>query len=318
MRELRLLVLCGLLGSGLVACGSGDDPDAEVVTISTGDDPVDDEVPAENNDDDEMPVDDDVDEPVVREAPVYAERCPTITDGVNDGFFSGGMSRSFRAVLPDEPEGAPVIFAWHWLGGNAITTLNVLQLSALARAENVIVIAPESRGAQFEWRFTDPPENNADLQLFEDLLACASEQFDVDLDRIYSTGHSAGGLWTSYLTIHASEWLAATAVISGGANAATYQTPERQLPVLIIWGGPNDTYSTFSFEETSTYLADSLRNDGHFVTTCDHGGGHVPPVGGMNYIWAWFEDHPYGVDEPYAEALPDVFPEYCQQPEPTE
>lgn len=321
MRKLKLLVACGLLSCAWVGCGSATEPE-EAVSITTMDDePVTDDEVVDDSDDTDPDEVDDVDdtdntnEPVVTTAPVYDGECPTMVDGGNSGFRSAGLGRNFRVALPDDPQGAPVLFAWHWLGGNATTLMNVLQLSSLAKSEGVIIIAPESNGGQFEWRFTEGPENNPDLQLFEDLLACADEQFDVDLDRVYSTGHSAGGLWTSYLSIHASEWLASTAVMSGGANAQTYVTPDRKLPVLVIWGGPTDTYGTLSFAETSTFFADALREDGHFVTTCEHSQGHLPPVGGMAYIWRWLQDHPHSIDEPYVDGLPDVFPEYCDQPD---
>ena len=311
-----LLTILGVVGTLTAGCGSADD--SEVITIDTASVDGDDEIDSKEDDELVVAIDDEVEvveeEPaeILRDAPQYEGQCPGFEEGLNSGFMSAGISRSFRVALPENPEGAPVIFAWHWLGGNASLLMSVLGLSRLADSEGVIVIAPESDGTSpFEWRFLDSPQNNADLQLFEDLLACASDQFDVDLDRIYSTGHSAGGLWTSYLTMHASDWLAATAIMSGGANAQTYTTPERQLPVLVIWGGEGDTYGSFRFADSSRFLAGELLSDGHFVTNCDHGQGHIPPPQAMDFIWPWFEDHPYTADRPYADGLPGVFPTYC-------
>jgi poly(3-hydroxybutyrate) depolymerase len=253
--------------------------------------------------------------PPARVAPEYPGTCPTFVDGRNTGFVSAGLERTFVLELPENPEGAPLLFAWHWLGGSAAQLNNALGFGGLADRENAIVVLPESEGAQFEWRFDRAETNNADLVLFDDLLGCLSEQFSVDLDRVHSTGHSAGGLWTSFLTIHRSEWLASTAVMSGGSDPITYRTPEVAIPVLLIWGGPNDTFrNAINFQETSLFFSEHLREDGHFVAHCVHSGGHTPPPDAANLVWRWLEAHPAGVDEPYVDGLPADYPNICSLP----
>ena len=49
-------------------------------------------------------------------------------------------------------------------------------------------------GAMFEtWSFFGDPA--ADLTLFDDILACLDQQYDIDNKRVYTSGFSAGGLW---------------------------------------------------------------------------------------------------------------------------
>jgi poly(3-hydroxybutyrate) depolymerase len=251
-----------------------------------------------------------------RVAPTYNGVCPNFAAGRNQAFESGGFQREFLLELPPEPNGAPVVFAWHWLGGNAQQIMFGLGASGLAQAEGAIIIAPESHESQFEWRFAQGPSNNPDLQLFEDLLACLSEQYDVDLSRIHSAGHSAGGLWTSYLTMHASEWLASTVAMSGGTDAQTYATPTHQIPVLIVWGGPSDNYGGFNFATASELFSQKLLEDGHFVAQCVHDGGHTPPPNPGALMWNWFEAHPADLEiEPYLSGLPASYPSFCSIPE---
>ncbi len=250
-----------------------------------------------------------------RNAPTYSGMCPTFTAGRNQGFQSGGIDREFLLELPPDPTGAPVVFAWHWLGGNAQQIMFGLGASSLAQTEGAIIIAPESYQSQFEWRFGQGPDNNPDLQLFEDLLACLSEQYDVDLGRIHSAGHSAGGLWTSYLTMHASQWLASTVAMSGGTDARTYVTPSHQIPVLIVWGGPSDSYGGFNFATASELFSQKLVEDGHFVAHCVHDGGHRPPPNPGTLMWDWFEAHPADLAvEPYLDGLPASYPAICSVP----
>lgn len=241
--------------------------------------------------------------------------CEALVDGKNT-FATGETTYEVKVVLPEDPIGAPVLFAWHWLGGSANQIVRYLELQDLADDEGVIVIAPDSDGSAYEWHFTEGPEGNPDLLLFEDLLSCAWQQWDVDLDRIYATGMSAGGLWSSYLTVHESEWLAATAPLSGGSDAWSYQTPERPLPVLLTWGGESDTYGSYSFHDASLYLSEALREDGSFVVECQHSGGHTLPPWGFAYAWDFLEAHPKDVGtSPWAAGLPEGMPSGCTIPE---
>lgn len=250
-----------------------------------------------------------------RVGPEYSKGdCPAMNDGEMD-FATGDTEYEVELRIPDDPEGAPVVFVWHWLGGSAGQAIRYMELEEIVGDDDVILVIPESDGSQFEWHFLDAPDGNPDLQLFDDLLSCLWQEYDVDLDRIHATGMSAGGLMTSYLTLHRSEWLASTAPLSGGALDSVYVAPTDDIPVLMTWGGPTDTFSTLSFDETSTYMSNALREDGHFVVDCVHDDGHVLPPGGVGYAYEFLMDHPKGVDpSPYAEGLPTGFPDFCVSP----
>ena len=251
----------------------------------------------------------------LRTPPTYSGgACPTLVEGAQD-FATGDTAYGVRVLLPAEPAGAPVLFAWHWLGGSAGSLINALDLDDLAEEEGVIVIAPESDGSRFEWHFTEGPDGNPDLLLFEDLLSCAHATWGVDLDRIYATGMSAGGVMTSYVTVYESDWLAATAPLSGGADP--YISPEQPIPVMITWGGPSDTYGggAVRFEDLSLTFSAGLQADGHFVVECDHGRGHTLPPWGIGPVWSFLSAHPKGVSpSPWADGLPADMPSDCRIP----
>jgi hypothetical protein len=241
--------------------------------------------------------------------------CPVIVDGDNEGFLSGGVERALRVAMPDDPVGAGVAFSWHWLGGTGQQTLDWLPYDEQANADDVIVIAPDSAGSAYEWLFTEEPEGNIDLILFDDVLTCLYEHYGVDLDRVYAYGMSAGGLMTSYLTIHRADQLAATAPLSGGSDQFSYETPAAQIPVLLTWGGPSDTYYTYSFDDASRYFSQALQDDGHFVIECIHDEGHNIPAESEDYLWPFLSAHTRDLQvEPFDEDLPDYFPEWCAVP----
>ena len=99
-------------------------------------------------------------------------------------------------------------------------------------------------------------------------------------------------------------------------NTEYYLSPAEPIPVLLTWGGPTDTYGSFSFHDANEEFSTELRADGHFVTECEHTGGHTWPTGAAEYTWQFFADHPKGVEsEPYADGLPASFPSFCEIPD---
>ena len=181
-------------------------------------------------------------------------------------------------------------------------------------ALGAIAVMPQSAsGAEFEWEFGIVPEENRDLQMFHDLLGCVRRQYDADLDRVWSTGMSAGGLWTSYLVLRASEWLTAAAPFSGGVFGQVPMT-ERQIPVMITWGGPEDSYAGFKFDPASEDLVYWLDDFGHPVVACEHDLGHQIPTEGGAMLEQFFGDQRWGAPYPYADGLPPELPTWCSQP----
>lgn len=246
--------------------------------------------------------------------PYSGGTCPVLQEGVNAGFRSGEAERKFRVILPPEPEGAGVIFAWHWLGGSSRQIVEYMGLDVWAQDLGFIVIAPDASGDEdYEWAFLDGPEDNPDALFFDDMRACAAATWGVDLDRIHAMGMSAGGVWTTWLTFYRSDVLATTAPLSGGTSV--YTSPERPIPVLLTWGGPTDIYEGYSFDEASRTMSEGLQGDGHFVVECVHDGGHSIPPEATDYLGRFFVDHPAGVaPEPYTDGLPAAFPDWCSVP----
>lgn len=216
--------------------------------------------------------------------------CPILEAGRN-AFEVAGLERTVDVFLPPAPEGAPLLFLWHPLGSNASQIGRFFGASDIAAEQGWIVVVPESRRLQTEWAFVGDPA--ADLAVFDDLLACLDAQFGVDAQRVYTSGFSAGALWSSYLIMHRGEHLAAALVLSGGVTAFTpHRSSPFALPVLLTWGGPNDQYGgVINFQETTGIFRDRLREDGHPVVTCEHVGGHVPPPGVADWGIAWLAGH---------------------------
>ncbi len=227
------------------------------------------------------------------QAPEPLEACTDSAECLFEGrnaFAADGAEASVLVSLPAEPRGAPVVFVWHYLGGSAAEIVEWMGTDALVDA-GYVVIAPDSRGLAFtEWQVDGDPEENPDVALFDALAAQISAQYGTDDARVYATGFSAGGLFTSYLTMFRADALASTAPFSGGVPSYMYASPASKLPVMLTSGGSGDSYGGFDFSAASADFAAALVADGHEVVDCQHADGHWLPDDAAENVLGFFGD----------------------------
>jgi len=249
------------------------------------------------------------DDPVV--VPDYSHgSCPQLVEG-KQSFQSGSLTYDVIVRLPEQPVGAPLVFVFHGLGGTAEGIAAGLGVDELVAAGMVAVVPQSASGYYIEWE-SGIVEDNHDLQMFYDLLGCAQRTLGIDMDRVYATGMSAGGLWTSHLVQYASEWLAAAAPFSGGVIGYP-PTTERQIPVMLTWGGPTDKYGGYDFNRGSIDLSFYLNEFGHPVIECVHDLGHMIPAEATQMLLTFFRDQRWGDGDPFAAGLPPELPSWCSQ-----
>lgn len=247
--------------------------------------------------------------------------CPNLSENGLHSFESNGLERRVQVFLPSEMgPGKPVIFVWHPLGDSGNGLSRYLGMEDMADDEDTIVIVPRSGGNIMEWGFLNGGED--DLALFDDVLACLHQEHEVDLRRVYATGFSAGGLWTTFLSIHRSDSLAASLIFSGGTEPIIdYDELDYKLPVLQAWGGPTDTWGieglfNVEFEATTLAFEEELVDDGHTVVSCDHGLAHSLPDEARDMVRTWLFSHTYGEPSPFAEGELEGFPAFCERMSP--
>ncbi|MBX3212589.1 MAG: prolyl oligopeptidase family serine peptidase [Labilithrix sp.] len=244
------LMLAGLLGASALAgaaCstkdGAGDSPGAAAGSREAGGGPNGDGPGAGA-------------EPIDAGEPAAA--CPRPFDvsgpkaGLNEGFTAGGQARAFHLLLPPDSFTGPrpLLFAFH---GTTETGSRFLARAKLAdfAARGFIVVAPDAVGNGTFWPVWDAmrapgteSQPNADVALFDRLLTCTAASYAVDKDRVFATGHSAGGIFTNRLLRSRSSVLAGGIVGSGvfDFTASGEATPLEPMLVVVTWGGDNDTY----------------------------------------------------------------------------
>lgn len=264
--------------------------------------------------------------------PTYGGTCPALQPGLNS-ISTDGNTRAFRLVVPSQinpGERLPVIFLWHWLGGDATGFIEQGDVQTAADAYRFVAVVPEKKGdVQFTWPMdilSNSGRRNEELTFFDDMLACVAEQFVVNEDCVASAGVSAGALFTSsVLAGGRGEHLSSFVSLSGGTGGVIqgWSTPAHKMPAIVLWGGPSDTCANaLSFQTLSQDLESGLAQDGHFFLECVHNCGHAAPpfdvpAGATSFamMWQFILDHPYWLpdgESPYqSEGLPDVMPDWC-------
>jgi predicted esterase len=270
--------------------------------------------------------------------------CPALQAGPNT-LKSGGADRRFLLVLPTDlkPEetNLPVLFLWHWLGGEAKDFLEEGDVQLATDQMRFIAAIPESKGdlnlfgfdPQWPYLFYHSVERvEEEAAFFDDILACIASQFGINASCVSSAGVSAGALWTDQLAQARSKRLASIISLSGGvgdpnggydprAAARPWSGADHKMPAIVLWGGPND-WCGLSFEAASKLLEQGLGADGHYFVECIHNCKHAkpplePPPGESEFggLWRFFLDHPYWLrdgESPYqVRGLPANLPGWC-------
>ena len=186
--------------------------------------------------------------------------CASLTRGVTDFTLdAGGAVHDVRIYIPTNvsSDPVPVVLNWHGLGSTGPEQATFSGYETLAEAEGFVVVhatgidAIGDGNTSWELAQFDTPERD-DLAFADALIDLVVDDWCGDPARIYSTGMSNGGLFTSELICNRSTRIAAAASIAGTSHATTCD-PERAVP-YIAFHGTADTIVPFDGDEPSTLM----------------------------------------------------------------
>jgi poly(3-hydroxybutyrate) depolymerase len=181
----------------------------------------------------------------------YGDTAPVA--GLNKSFSIDGQSREFVLILPPDSFTGPrpLFMGFNGTGETGPSFTERAGLQDFADA-GFIVLAPSSKGNGTIWPVWDGMRTdkdmdapNKDMDFVDALLSCTAAHFEVDKNRLYIGGHSAGGIFTNYVAQRRSEILAG-AIPASGIFSSTSPVPEKDLDkmfVLVTWGGDNDKFT---------------------------------------------------------------------------
>jgi polyhydroxybutyrate depolymerase len=161
-----------------------------------------------------------------------------------------GLQRSYRLYVPsiyDGNESVPLLLNLHGYGSDAFQQEIYGDFRPIADTANFILIHPDGTndmtGTAFWNAFGAPTETVDDIGFLSALIDTLAEDYNIDLNRVYSTGMSNGGFMSYTLACQLSERIAAIASVTGtmvtpNLNACNCQHP---MPVMQIHGTMDPT-----------------------------------------------------------------------------
>jgi hypothetical protein len=244
--------------------------------------------------------------------PAVSVECPEFRTGTISFMGLGGIQLVAGAKAAAAT--APMVFYWHGTG----STSSEFGIMAGAvrdgvQAEGGVLVSFQGTTGGDALSGTSV-FGKGDMDLVDQLVACAVRDHNVDPRRIFTTGCSAGGLLSGALAALRSSYIAAAAPNSGGFTFQQQFQNNFTPALMTVHGAPGRDVVVVDFSKTSATADKAFKGHGGFVIDCNHGGGHCGGGGLAPDVWEFFEAHPYGVEpapSPWASGLPSELSDQC-------
>lgn len=225
-------------------------------------------------------------------------------------FVFDGLTRQYYLHLPNElgsVDGYPLVFVLHGLGGNASGMIGYSQMNQVANDNGFAVVYPNGTFDQGGIRFWNVgyeihfDETVDDVGFLVALAQFLQTEYNLDPDRIFSTGFSNGGDMCYLLGCEASDVFKAVAPVAGCLMEWITESCSPQNPISLFeihgtqdnvvwwdgdldniggWGPYLSTLQGIEFwsemnnctESTSEFLPNLNPNDGSIVISHQHSG----------------------------------------------
>ncbi len=161
---------------------------------------------------------------------------------INGSFSFGGQTRNYIVHLPAgyvPGQSLPLVFVLHGFTQNGAAIQTTSGFDLLADAENFIAVYPTGVNNAWNTNSGFPGGSTADdVGFISALIDTMQANYNIDLNRVYSCGFSAGGFMSHRLACESSAKFAAIASVSGTMSDAAFSTciPSNAIPVMQIHG----------------------------------------------------------------------------------
>ncbi len=169
----------------------------------------------------------------------------------NRTMMVGSLNRQYRQYLPTafnaatEP-GVPLVIAMHGLGDN-MTNFSGVGFQHIADTARFIVVYPNgtlNAFSQNAWNNGTLLSSSADdITYLSMLIDTMKVKYDIDLNRVYVTGFSMGGIMTYHTVCALPHRIAAIASVAGTMATSDISgcNPGRAIPVMHMHGTADGT-----------------------------------------------------------------------------
>ena len=167
-----------------------------------------------------------------------------------------GDVRSYRLVVPHAlPQPAPIVFAFHGVGGSGQGMARYSKFDRLAGNKGFLLVYPAAQKGMWATMETEerPLDENPDIQFFDQLLEHLGKRFDIDRNRIYIVGMSNGASFVQLLTVARPSVIAAAAAHSG-PKPREFEPDGKPPPLLLVVGEDDFAFSAMRTTRPNTAL----------------------------------------------------------------
>lgn len=167
---------------------------------------------------------------------------------IEDSISAGGLMRKYRIYVPTAYDGTqpwPLVLNLHGYTSNSLEQLFYSNFQPIADTAHFLMVLPDGTED-----FNGDPFWNAgfgaavdDVGFLNALIDSVSAAYNVDAQRVYSTGMSNGGYMSYTLACELSNRIAAIASVTGSMTLTQYLScvPSRPIPVMQIHGTADPT-----------------------------------------------------------------------------
>lgn len=161
-----------------------------------------------------------------------------------------GIQRSYRVYEPaiyDGSEAVPLIINLHGYTSNAFEQEVYGDFRPIADTANFILIHPDGTtdagGTTFWNAFGSPSETVDDIGFISALIDTVASDYNIDLNRVYSTGMSNGGFMSYRLACELSHRITAIASVTGAMLNPVFIScnPVHPTPIMEVHGTADPT-----------------------------------------------------------------------------
>ncbi len=211
--------------------------------------------------------------------------------------------------------GSPVVFGFHGHGGNAQQAARSFGLHQQWPEALVVYMQglptpgrlTDPEGKRNGWQHSAGEQQDRDLKFFDAVLNTLKENYPIDENRIYSTGHSNGGGFTYLLWANRPDVFAAIAPSAAGSGSLRKSNP-RPIPVMHL-AGTNDQLVKYRWQQFTMQRVRKINGcqseckdwakdcklyaskTGTPVVEFIHSGTHKYPTEGPSLIVKFFKEH---------------------------
>lgn len=170
-------------------------------------------------------------------------------------FIHNDIERYYLIYTPEaieENSSIPLLFSLHGYGGSAIRNIEYSNYRSIADENSFIVIFPQGAPYTSQLSSSSSHWNSGgwtvgsdvdDVGFIETLIDLTIGKYNIDQNRVYSTGMSNGGFMSYHLACNLGSRIAAIASVTGSMTIQTYDdcSPSHPTPVLQIHGAQDKT-----------------------------------------------------------------------------